>query len=95
MTARPIFCLSAFQVRFPSFMSDVARSLLSGLLVKDPARRLGGGPEGAAEIKNHAFFASINWKDLQDRKVRQPAAANPTPPIKLNGPAFGGRPHKI
>lgn len=50
-------------------MSVVARELLGGLLIKDPVRRLGGGQDGATEIKNHAFFASINWKDLEEKKV--------------------------
>ena len=58
--------------RFPSFMSAVAKELLSGLLVKDPAKRLGGGPEGAEVIKSHAFFASINWKDLVEKKLEPP-----------------------
>ncbi len=50
-------------------MSTEARELLSGLLVKNPARRLGGGLEDAREIMNHSFFASINWTDLEQRKV--------------------------
>ena len=46
----------ASDVRFPSKMSDNARDLLTGLLVKEPARRLGGGPEGAKDIMRHVFF---------------------------------------
>ncbi len=53
-------------------MSQGARELLSGLLVKDPARRLGGGPDDAKEIMNHPFFAAINWIDLEQRKVEPP-----------------------
>ena len=61
--------LTHFQVRFPSRMSQEARELLSGLLVKDPKERLGGGPEDALEIMNHAFFKNINWQDLEAKKV--------------------------
>ena len=57
------------EVRFPRQISAEAKDLLGGLLVKDPVQRLGGGPEDAKEIMNHVFFASIDWKDLEDRKV--------------------------
>jgi len=60
------------QVRFPLSLSDVAQSLLQGLLQKDPARRLGGGPRDAEEIKEHPFFAPINWEDLDAKKITPP-----------------------
>ena len=50
-------------------MSQEARELLAGLLIKDPKERLGGGPEDALEIMNHAFFKNINWQDLEAKKV--------------------------
>ena len=59
----------ASDVRFPSRMSDNARDLLTGLLVKEPAKRLGGGQEGAKELKRHVFFESINWILLEHRKI--------------------------
>ena len=58
-----------FQVRFPLTLSDLAQSLLQGLLQKEPARRLGGGPRDAEEIKEHPFFSPINWEDLEAKKV--------------------------
>ena len=59
------------EVRFPRnvTISAEARDLLLGLLVKDPARRLGGGPTDAREIKDHIFFEKINWDDLEQKKV--------------------------
>ena len=59
------------EVRFPRNVniSAEARDLLLGLLVKDPARRLGGGPTDAREIKDHIFFEKINWDDLEQKKV--------------------------
>ena len=62
----------ASDVRFPSKMSDNARDLLTGLLVKEPARRLGGGPEGAKEIMRHLFFETIDWNALQEKKIAPP-----------------------
>lgn len=58
-------------VRFPRHIniSSEAKDLLLELLVKDPTRRLGGGPADASEVKQHLFFESINWEDLEAKKV--------------------------
>merc|ERR1712168_453044 len=53
-------------------ISEDAKSLLGGLLVKDPQSRLGGGPEDAEAVKSHAFFASINWTDLEKKRITPP-----------------------
>ncbi|GBP22322.1 hypothetical protein EVAR_22608_1 [Eumeta japonica] len=60
------------RVRFPRTLSAHARSLLSGLLAKEPSQRLGGGPEDAAEIMAHPFFSSINWTDLLAKRIPPP-----------------------
>lgn len=57
------------EVKFPRTISDEAKSLLAGLLAKDPKRRLGGGPGDVNEIQVHPFFASINWTDLVQKRV--------------------------
>ena len=57
------------EVKFPARISDLARALLSGLLIKDPNNRLGGGRRDAEDIKEHPFFASIDWQVLYDRKI--------------------------
>ena len=59
------------QVRFPRTISPEARSLLSGLLIKDPARRLGGGPDDAKEIMVHPFYAPINWDLIVQKKASE------------------------
>jgi len=59
-------------VRFPSRMSQEARDLLGGLLVKDPSRRLGGGRTDAREIMDHVFFSSIDWNLLVQKKITPP-----------------------
>lgn len=57
-------------VKFPRSISQEARSLLGGLLVKSPKERLGGGLDDVREIQMHPFFASINWNDLYHKRVR-------------------------
>uniref|UniRef100_A0A3Q2P5D4 non-specific serine/threonine protein kinase n=1 Tax=Fundulus heteroclitus TaxID=8078 RepID=A0A3Q2P5D4_FUNHE len=59
-------------IRFPRTLSPEARSLLSGLLKKDPVERLGGGPEDAKEIMQHKFFTGINWQDVYEKKLVPP-----------------------
>ncbi|XP_068664307.1 serine/threonine-protein kinase D6PKL2-like [Aristolochia californica] len=45
-------------------VSSNVRDLIAGLLVKDPARRL-GSTMGAAAIKRHPFFHGVNWALLR------------------------------
>ncbi|KAK9411827.1 Non-specific serine/threonine protein kinase [Crotalus adamanteus] len=59
-------------IKFPRTLSSDAKSLLSGLLIKDPNKRLGGGPDDAKEIMRHSFFAGINWQDVYDKKLVPP-----------------------
>uniref|UniRef100_A0A8D0BYN0 non-specific serine/threonine protein kinase n=1 Tax=Salvator merianae TaxID=96440 RepID=A0A8D0BYN0_SALMN len=59
-------------IKFPRTLSSDAKSLLSGLLIKDPNKRLGGGPDDAKEIMRHSFFAGVNWQDVYDKKLVPP-----------------------
>jgi hypothetical protein len=54
---------------FTTCSSSNALSLLKGLLVRDPAQRLGSGPEGAAAIKRHPFFKGLSWSKLEARQL--------------------------
>ncbi|PKU81626.1 protein kinase G11A-like [Dendrobium catenatum] len=45
-------------------VSSAARELISGLLVKDPAKRL-GSTTGAAAVKRHSFFGGVSWALLR------------------------------
>uniref|UniRef100_A0A4W6DS18 Serine/threonine-protein kinase Sgk1 n=1 Tax=Lates calcarifer TaxID=8187 RepID=A0A4W6DS18_LATCA len=51
--------------------SSTAWSLLQGLLEKDGTHRL-GSRDDFNEIKAHSFFASINWDDLEQKKIPPP-----------------------
>lgn len=57
------------EVKFPKTLTTEAKDLLAGLLVKNPVQRLGGGPDDVKQIVVHPFFSSINWKDLEEKKV--------------------------
>jgi len=60
------------KVRLPNSLSKPAKSLLAGLLTKDPRQRLGGGPGDCQELKEHEFFQNINWTDLDLKKIPPP-----------------------
>jgi len=51
--------------------SAEAKSLLRGLLQRDPKKRLGSGKGDHIEIKEHPFFRSIDW-DLLVKKEIEP-----------------------
>jgi p70 ribosomal S6 kinase len=40
-----------------------------GLLTRDPAKRLGSGPNGSDSIKKHPFFKAIDWAKLERREI--------------------------
>ncbi|TNM96110.1 hypothetical protein fugu_015771 [Takifugu bimaculatus] len=64
----------------PQFLSTEAQSLLRNLFKRNPANRLGAGPDGVEEIKRHQFFNTIDWNKLFRREIHppfKPAAGRP------------------
>jgi RAC serine/threonine-protein kinase len=61
-------------VKLPPSLSPPAKKVLSGLLTRDPDKRLGSGPTDAEEIKVHKFFSVIDWEEL--------ATGNMSPPMR-------------
>lgn len=57
-------------LRFGAEIQPQARSLLMGLLSRNPKQRLGSN--GATEIKQHAFFSCIDWKRLMMKQYTPP-----------------------
>ncbi|KAI8928294.1 kinase-like domain-containing protein [Entophlyctis helioformis] len=60
------------QLVFPPGFSPLAQSLCQGLLNRDPKQRLGGGPEDSEAIKQHPYFADVDWSRLSKRRVKPP-----------------------
>ena len=56
----------------PNFISDSAADIIFKLLQVNPEKRLGSGPTGADEIKQHRFFASLDWQALEAKKLQAP-----------------------
>ncbi|XP_071395621.1 ribosomal protein S6 kinase alpha-5 isoform X6 [Centroberyx affinis] len=46
---------------FPKDMGPLAKDLIQRLLIKDPKKRLGSGPNGAENVKKHPFYQGYSF----------------------------------
>eukprot|EP00826_Nyctotherus_ovalis_P007237 TRINITY_DN11796_c0_g1_i5.p1 TRINITY_DN11796_c0_g1~~TRINITY_DN11796_c0_g1_i5.p1 ORF type:complete len:267 (+),score=72.74 TRINITY_DN11796_c0_g1_i5:167-967(+) len=60
----------ATKYTLPSDMNETAKDICRQLLVFDPAKRLGNGPNAFQELKAHPFFKGIDFNNLL--KARPP-----------------------
>jgi serine/threonine protein kinase len=60
------------ELHYPASVSAPAKSVLLGLLTKDPNRRLGSGNEDSDEIKRHDFFKEIDFRKLFAGEITPP-----------------------
>lgn len=68
---------------FGNDISPLARSILTGLLNRDPSQRL--GVNGAEEIKRHPFFAQhIDFERLLRKKIRPPFKPSVSSPVDVS-----------
>ncbi|KAF9433770.1 AGC protein kinase Gad8 [Entomortierella beljakovae] len=58
------------ELRFPDEVAPDARALLSALLTRDPAQRLGNN--GSSAIKQHPFFKPISFTHLMAKQIQPP-----------------------
>ena len=55
------------RIEMKPYFTIEAKSLLSGLLERDPIKRLGSSEEDALEIKRHPWFSKIDWSKLLNK----------------------------
>ena len=60
------------KLSMPNYLSPEAQSLLRALFKRNPSNRLGSGANGINDIKNHPFFASIDWNKLLKKQIVPP-----------------------
>lgn len=59
-------------LRIPHTMSMEARDLILNLLNRNPNKRLGASLRDADDIKEHAFFKTVNWDDVYNQTIKMP-----------------------
>jgi len=64
--------ISAGDYQYKPEISEDAWNLISNLLVVRPSGRLGIGQGGFERLKKHPWFNTIDWGQLQARKLRAP-----------------------
>ena len=68
---------------FGDDISPQARSILTGLLTRDPTQRL--GVNGAEEIKKHPFFAkNIDFNKLLKKQIQPPFKPSVASPVDVS-----------
>jgi serum/glucocorticoid-regulated kinase 2 len=58
-------------LRFPPFLTESCKNLITALLNRDPSKRL-GSKDGFRDIQDHPFFASIDWNKLLAKDIDVP-----------------------
>ena len=59
-------------LKIPASLSEQCKQLIVSLLNRNPSKRLGAGPEGSEEIKQHQFFEGIDWSTVRFKKLQPP-----------------------
>ena len=60
------------RIEMKPYFSVEAKSLLTGLLEKDPSKRLGATSEDALEIKRHPWFCKTDWDAIMKKSINPP-----------------------
>lgn len=68
-------------IKWPYHISAEAKDLIVQLLNPDASKRLGSTKNGAAAIKEHAWFKTIDWMDISGTSLRAPIQ----PGVKAEG----------
>jgi len=57
---------------FPAHINHNARDLIRKLLQPDLTKRYGNLKGGVEDIKNHKWFAGVNWKHVENKLIIPP-----------------------
>jgi len=60
------------ELNFPEGMDAQCVHLIRALLTREPKKRLGSGSHGAADVRAHPFFESIDWASLMTKTLPPP-----------------------
>ena len=60
------------KIKYPTFLTNQAHKLLTGLLQRDEGKRLGSSPQGAEDVQRADFFKAIHWRKLERREMSAP-----------------------
>ena len=59
-------------IEYPDNLNDATVDFVNKLLKREQHRRLGSGPNGIADVRDHAFFAEINFDDILSTNAPAP-----------------------
>ncbi|XP_034053560.1 cGMP-dependent protein kinase 2 [Gymnodraco acuticeps] len=58
--------------KYPPYMSEAAKSIVSKLCRPRPGQRLGNTKNGIKDVRNHRWFGSMNWHKLRVGQLDAP-----------------------
>lgn len=64
-------------IKYPPYMSDAAKDLISRLLERKPVKRIGMLQGRAKDIKRHPWFKGFDWTALASRAMNPPRLPRP------------------
>ncbi|KAM9798404.1 cGMP-dependent protein kinase 2 [Neosynchiropus ocellatus] len=70
-------------LKFPPYMSEAAKSIISKLCRPRPGQRLGNTKNGIKDVRHHRWFGNINW-----HKLRVGQLDAPTVRLVRQGPCY-------
>ncbi|TPX36492.1 hypothetical protein SmJEL517_g01316 [Synchytrium microbalum] len=64
--------IQAGRIKWHPLIKGACKDIIRRLLDLDSDRRLGSGPTGASDLKNHPWFKNLIWKKVETRQITPP-----------------------